>query len=155
MNAREQRRVDELRRLEEENAKKTPEEREKDRRKKPVEFGSADDFMLQQAIAQLNGKPVQRSKSRLEASQAAGKPDTDADKGEGQAGRRQGPGEARRQAGCSGKPASQPPASAPMGEPLGTPTGKASLTARAQAWLRTTARGAHPTGRRCLQRAVS
>ncbi len=70
MNAREQRRVDELRRLEEENAKKTPEEREKDRRK-PVEFGSADDFMLQQAIAQLNGKPVQRSKSRLEASQAA------------------------------------------------------------------------------------
>jgi carboxyl-terminal processing protease len=40
MAEREQRRVEELRRLEEENAKKTPEEREKERKKKPVEFGS-------------------------------------------------------------------------------------------------------------------
>jgi carboxyl-terminal processing protease len=76
MAEREQRRVEELRRLEEENAKKTPEEREKERKKKPVEFGFAEDFMLQQAIAQLDGKPVQRSKSRLEATGTAGKPDT-------------------------------------------------------------------------------
>ncbi len=71
MTEREQRRVEELRRLEEENAKKSPEEREKDRRKKPVEFGSADDFMLQQAIAQLNGQPVKRSKSKLETNPPA------------------------------------------------------------------------------------
>ncbi|MGO4282265.1 carboxyl-terminal processing protease [Cupriavidus sp. OV038] len=122
MNAREQRRVDELRRLEEENAKKTPEEREKDRRKKPVEFGTADDFMLQQAIAQLNGKPVQRSKSRLEASQAAGKPDTDADKGKAKPAADKAP--AKPASKPAAKPASQPPASAPMGDPLGTPTGK-------------------------------
>ena len=61
MQGREQRRVEELRRTEEENAKKTPEEREKERKKKPIEFGSADDFMLQQAINQLTGKPVLRS----------------------------------------------------------------------------------------------
>ncbi|MGO4761315.1 S41 family peptidase [Cupriavidus sp. 2KB_3] len=127
MNAREQRRVDELRRLEEENAKKTPEEREKDRRKKPVEFGSADDFMLQQAIAQLNGKPVQRSKSRLEASQAAGKPDTDSDKGKTKptADKAAAKPAAKPADKAPAKPASQPPASAPIGEPLGTPTGKA------------------------------
>ena len=127
MNAREQRRVDELRRLEEENAKKTPEEREKDRRKKPVEFGSADDFMLQQAIAQLNGKPVQRSKSRLEASQAAGKPDSDSDKGKAKPAADKAPAKPASKPAdkVPAKPASQPPASAPIGEPLGTPTGKA------------------------------
>ena len=127
MNAREQRRVDELRRLEEENAKKTPEEREKDRRKKPVEFGSADDFMLQQAIAQLNGKPVQRSKSRLEASQAAGKPDTDTGKAKATPTADKAPAKpaAKPADKTPAKPASQPPASAPIGEPLGTPTGKA------------------------------
>lgn len=126
MNAREQRRVDELRRLEEENAKKTPEEREKDRRKKPVEFGSADDFMLQQAIAQLNGKPVQRSKSRLEASQAAGKPDSDSDKGKAKPAADKAPAKPASKPAdkVPAKPASQPPASAPIGEPLGTPTGK-------------------------------
>lgn len=123
MAEREQRRVDELRRLEEENAKKTPEEREKERKKKPVEFGSADDFMLQQAIAQLDGKPVQRSKSRLEATGTAGKPDTKEEKQEGKSGKTPAAKPVAKPA-PSKQPASQPPASAPMGDPLGTPTGK-------------------------------
>lgn len=71
MTEREKRRVEELRRLEEENAKKTPEQREKERNKKPIEFGSAEDFMLQQALADLKGQPVKRSKSVLEAATAA------------------------------------------------------------------------------------
>jgi len=115
MNEREQRRVEELRRLEEENAKKTPEEREKDRRKKPIEFGSADDFMLQQAIAQLDGQPVKRSKSKLETNPPADKPAKAAPAKKGSA-------PATKPAPA---PAKQPPASAPMGAPLGTPTGKA------------------------------
>ena len=119
MNEREQRRVDELRRLEEENSKKTPEEREKDRKKKPVEFGSAEDFMLQQAIAQLDGKPVQKSKSRLEATGTAGKPDTKEEKS-GKAPAKP----AAKPAPSKPAPASQPPASAPVGQPLGTPTGQ-------------------------------
>ena len=49
--------------LEEQNDKKTPEQRQKDRERKPVEFGSLDDFMLQQALNKLEGKPVQESKS--------------------------------------------------------------------------------------------
>jgi len=119
MNEREQRRVEELRRLEEENAKKTPEEREKERKKKPIEFGTAEDFMLQQAIAQLDGKPVQRSKSRLEAMGSAGKPDSSDDtkptsKAPAKPAAKQAPA----------KPSGQQPASAPIGEPLGTPTGK-------------------------------
>ncbi|KAI3593915.1 Carboxyl-terminal protease [Cupriavidus sp. U2] len=121
MNEREQRRVDELRRLEEENAKKTPEEREKDRKKKPVEFGSAEDFMLQQAIAQLDGKPVQKSKSRLEATGTAGKPDTKEEKA-GTAPAK--PAAKPAPAPAKPAPASQPPASAPIGQPLGTPTGQ-------------------------------
>ena len=120
MAAREQRRVDELRRLEEENAKKTPEEREKERKKKPVEFGSADDFMLQQAIAQLDGKPVQKSKSRLEATGTAGKPDTKEEK----SGKSPAAKPAAKPAPAKPAPASQPPASAPIGQPLGTPTGQ-------------------------------
>ena len=67
ISGRELRRVAELRRLEEENLKKTPEEREKDKRKKPVEFGSADDFMLQQARAYLRGEKPQLSRSKLES----------------------------------------------------------------------------------------
>lgn len=70
MTDREKRRVEELRRLEEETAKKTPEQREKERNKKPIEFGSTDDFMLQQAVAELRGQPVKRSKSVLEAAAA-------------------------------------------------------------------------------------
>jgi len=62
---REQRRMDQLRVLEEQNDKKTPEQRQKDRDRKPIEFGSADDFMMQQALNKLEGKPVQESKSRL------------------------------------------------------------------------------------------
>jgi carboxyl-terminal processing protease len=62
---REQRRMDQLRLLEEQNDKKTPEQRQKDRDRKPIEFGSADDFMLQQALNKLEGKPVQESKSLL------------------------------------------------------------------------------------------
>ncbi|MBV8272484.1 MAG: peptidase S41, partial [Cupriavidus sp.] len=119
MNERELRRVEELRRLEEENAKKTPEEREKERKKKPIEFGTAEDFMLQQAIAQLDGKPVQRSKSRLEATGSAGKPDSSDDpkpasKAPAKPATKQAPA----------KPSGQQPASTPIGEPLGTPTGK-------------------------------
>ncbi len=120
MTEREQRRVDELRRLEEENAKKSPEEREKDRRKKPVEFGSAEDFMLQQAIAQLNGQPVKRSKSKLETNPPAdnGK----AAKPSGKSGAKGASAPAAKP--TAPAPAKQPPASAPIGEPLGTPTGK-------------------------------
>jgi carboxyl-terminal processing protease len=66
INDREKRRLEELQRMEELNAKKTPEEKEKDRKKRPAEFGSAEDFMLQQASAYLKGQSVKRSKSRLE-----------------------------------------------------------------------------------------
>jgi carboxyl-terminal processing protease len=52
--------------IEERNAKKTPEEREKEKNRRPPEFGSNDDFMLQQAIAFLNGQTVKRSASKLE-----------------------------------------------------------------------------------------
>ncbi|MEX3606527.1 MAG: S41 family peptidase [Burkholderia sp.] len=65
LEAREQHRLDQLRILEEQNDKKTPEQREKNRNRKPVEFGSADDFMLQQALNKLEGKPVQESKALL------------------------------------------------------------------------------------------
>lgn len=63
---REKRRLEELQRIEEKNAKKTPEEKEKDKAKKPVELGGADDFMLTQAVAFINGDPVKRSASKLE-----------------------------------------------------------------------------------------
>ena len=63
---REQRRLEELQRIEELNAKKTPEQREKDRKKRPAEFGSAEDFMLTQAASYLKGQPIKKSKSRLE-----------------------------------------------------------------------------------------
>ncbi|MGT2454484.1 S41 family peptidase [Cupriavidus basilensis] len=114
MNEREQRRVEELRRLEEENAKKSPEERDKERKKKPIEFGSAEDFMLQQAIAQLEGQPVKRSKSKLEAVAVSDKPAKPASAKSGTT-----PAKAGGKA-----PVSAPPASAPIGTPLGTPTGK-------------------------------
>ncbi|NDH78718.1 MAG: peptidase S41, partial [Burkholderiaceae bacterium] len=63
---REKRRLQELQLIEERNAKKTPEEREKEKNRRPPEFGSNDDFMLQQAIAFLNGQTVKRSASKLE-----------------------------------------------------------------------------------------
>lgn len=63
---REKRRLEELQRIEEKNAKKTPEEKEKDKNKKLPELGSADDFMLSQAVAFINGQPVKRSSSKLE-----------------------------------------------------------------------------------------
>ncbi len=63
---REKRRLEELQRIEKMNVKKTPEEKEKDRKKRPAEFGSAEDFMLSQATAYLKGQPVKKSKSRLE-----------------------------------------------------------------------------------------
>ncbi|MEN9930536.1 MAG: hypothetical protein RL604_783 [Pseudomonadota bacterium] len=63
---REQRRLEELQRIEDLNAKKTPEQKEKDRKKRPAEFGSAEDFMLTQAAAYLKGQPIKKSKSRLE-----------------------------------------------------------------------------------------
>ena len=63
---REKRRLEEMQRIEDQNAKKTPEEKEKEKNKKPVELGSADDFMLSQAVAFLNGQPVKRSSSKLE-----------------------------------------------------------------------------------------
>lgn len=67
IDAREARRLEELRRLEEENAKKTPEERKKESQERLPDLGSPEDFMLQQAVHQLKGEPVQRTKSRLEA----------------------------------------------------------------------------------------
>ncbi|MEO0047632.1 MAG: hypothetical protein RLZZ410_591 [Pseudomonadota bacterium] len=66
INDREKRRLEELQRIEEMNAKKSTEDKEKDRKKRPPEFGSAEDFMLTQAAAYLKGQPVKRSKSRLE-----------------------------------------------------------------------------------------
>lgn len=63
---REKRRLQELQLIEERNAKKTPEEREKEKGKRPPEFGSNEDFMLQQAVAFLNGQTVKRSASKLE-----------------------------------------------------------------------------------------
>jgi carboxyl-terminal processing protease len=63
---REKRRLEEMQRIEEKNATKTPAERDKDKAKKPTELGGADDFMLQQAVAFLNGKTVIRSSSKLE-----------------------------------------------------------------------------------------
>jgi carboxyl-terminal processing protease len=57
--AREKQREEALKKLEEANAKNT----------KPVrlpEFGSADDFQLQQALNRLKGKPVMVSKSQTE-----------------------------------------------------------------------------------------
>jgi carboxyl-terminal processing protease len=55
INEREKRRLEELQRIE-----------EKDRKKRPAEFGSAEDFMLTQAAAYLKGQPIKKSKSRLE-----------------------------------------------------------------------------------------
>ncbi|BBO60379.1 S41 family peptidase [Mycoavidus sp. B2-EB] len=71
---REQQRIEQLRELEKDNAKKTPEQREKDRERIPPTFGSAEDFMLQQALHQLKGEPVQRSKSKLERTMAVNQP---------------------------------------------------------------------------------
>jgi carboxyl-terminal processing protease len=67
-------RLEQLRVLEEQNDKKTPEQRQKDRDRKPIEFGSADDFMLQQGLNKLEGKPVQQSKSIAERKLAQDKP---------------------------------------------------------------------------------
>lgn len=63
---REKRRMEELQFLEEKNSKLSPEEKAKEKAKRPPEFGSADDFMLTQAQAHLLGNPVMRSKSKLE-----------------------------------------------------------------------------------------
>ncbi|WP_179401161.1 S41 family peptidase [Burkholderia guangdongensis] len=71
---REQRRMQELQNLEEQNDKKTPEQRQKDRDRKPVEFGTPDDFMMQQALNKLEGKPVQESKSLLAESTSKNAP---------------------------------------------------------------------------------
>jgi carboxyl-terminal processing protease len=71
---REQDRLQQLQQLEDENDKKTPEQRAKDRERQPIEFGSADDFMLQQALNKLEGKPVQQSKSVSERKLAESKP---------------------------------------------------------------------------------
>ena len=71
---REKNRLEQLRQLEEQNDKKTPEQREKDRNRTPVEFGSSADFMLQQAMHQLKGEPVQESKSVVERKLSEQKP---------------------------------------------------------------------------------
>jgi carboxyl-terminal processing protease len=63
-----------LRNLEESNAKKTPEQREKDRNRPPPDFGTASDFMLQQALNELKGQTVVLSKALTEVD-----PDTLAD----------------------------------------------------------------------------
>lgn len=63
---REKRRMEELQSLEEKNASMTPEEKAKEKAKKPPEFGSTGDFMLSQAVAYLTGNTVIRSKSKLE-----------------------------------------------------------------------------------------
>jgi carboxyl-terminal processing protease len=57
--AREKAREEARKRLEEEQAKKVAP-------KPPIEFGSADDFQLQQALNRLKGKTVVASKSMVE-----------------------------------------------------------------------------------------
>jgi carboxyl-terminal processing protease len=63
-----------LRALEDRNGHKTPEQRLKDRDRKPVEFGSSGDFMLQQALNRLEGKPVHASKSGIASPPNAAQP---------------------------------------------------------------------------------
>jgi carboxyl-terminal processing protease len=75
---REQQRMLQLQQLEEQNDKKTPEQRQKDRDRKPVEFGTSDDFMLQQALNKLEGKTVVESKSIAERQLAENKPERSA-----------------------------------------------------------------------------
>ncbi len=71
---REEEQLEQLRQFEEQNAKKTPAQREKERTRLPIEFGSKDDFMLKQALRQLKGEPVQLSKSPSERRLAKKKP---------------------------------------------------------------------------------
>lgn len=66
LEAREQDRTEQVRLLEERTDAETPEQRAKDRDRAPVEFGSGDDFMLQQALNKLEGKPVLESKASME-----------------------------------------------------------------------------------------
>jgi carboxyl-terminal processing protease len=66
LEARELDRQEALRMLEEQSDKETPAQRQRDRDRAPVEFGSSDDFMLQQALNKLQGKPVQASKALME-----------------------------------------------------------------------------------------
>jgi len=63
--AREEKRLIELRRLEEENKNKTVEQKEKDKNKKTPELGSEDDFMLKQAILYLKGQKITLSKTKI------------------------------------------------------------------------------------------
>lgn len=67
---REKLRLEALRRLEIENAKKTPAELEKESNARLPDFGSPGDFMLQQALHELKGEPVQRSKSPVATADA-------------------------------------------------------------------------------------
>jgi carboxyl-terminal processing protease len=63
--ARAEKRLQELRRIEDANAKKTAEEKEKEKKKKIPELGSEEDFMLKQAIVHLKGGQVKLSQSKL------------------------------------------------------------------------------------------
>jgi carboxyl-terminal processing protease len=74
LEAREQDREEQLRLLQEQDDKETPEQRQKDRDRALVEFGSRDDFMLQQALNKFEGRPVQESKSILERRLAQSEP---------------------------------------------------------------------------------
>ncbi|WP_260858253.1 S41 family peptidase [Paraburkholderia sp. BCC1885] len=74
LEARQQDRIEQMRLLEEHSDKETPEQRQKDRDRAPVEFGSSDDFMLQQALNKLQGKPVLESKALLERRLAQSEP---------------------------------------------------------------------------------
>lgn len=72
LEARQQDRQAQLHLLEEQSDKETPAERQRDRDRALVEFGSSDDFMLQQALNRFEGKPVLESKSILERRLAQG-----------------------------------------------------------------------------------
>jgi carboxyl-terminal processing protease len=65
LEAREAARLAQLHLVEQEDDKMTPEQRQKDRNRAQLEFGSRDDFMLQQALNKLEGKPVLESKATL------------------------------------------------------------------------------------------
>ena len=76
--AREADRMEQLRLLEERNDKMTPEQRQKERSRVPPELGSADDFMLKQALNEFKGLPVIPSKSSAERTLSSAKPPRDA-----------------------------------------------------------------------------
>jgi len=66
LEARQQERIRQMSMLEARIDAETPEQRVKERNRTPVEFGSIGDFVMQQALNKLQGKPVIESKALIE-----------------------------------------------------------------------------------------